>query len=290
MYSLRPYHQFSSEIVPPTCMYQLKKICEVEVLQDSAVATPIKEEKLEELLGRQNVLLGKLKVLQDDVACQLSQQATNMGCIRELVISMDPSHPSSSILLTQSILSSIHPILISSFTHSSVGCADKVKERITPSTNSHDRNRFKFGITYIWKKAPSLPSLLLHPSNQMPILGESNIIKFLFTLITGNHVNKCVVMTTILDDLIDAIDSYRTFGSPTLESILENLEKTISSTSQPQSPSPWLFGGEEVGAGDVMLWGVLKSSNKSSKNLPKNIQGWFEGCGRKFGGLSVAGK
>ena len=77
---------------------------------------------------------------------------TNPDVINEIVICMDPSNPSSSILLAQSILSSIHPILISSFTHSSARCLDKVNSRINSSPSAHDRNLFKFGIAYIWKK------------------------------------------------------------------------------------------------------------------------------------------
>ena len=41
MYSMKPYHEFSSEILLPRCMYNLEPICDVKLLQEDAAASAV---------------------------------------------------------------------------------------------------------------------------------------------------------------------------------------------------------------------------------------------------------
>lgn len=107
--------------------------------------------------------------------------------------------------------------------------------------------------------------------NNSSIYGESNIIRYLNSLLVGE--NKSINQNVLLNDLIDLCTNQLKFSNDSKinSNYLNNLNKILKS-------SKWLLSNDQLTIADVYVWSVLKQklNNKIDLKSTENVNKWIQ--------------
>lgn len=116
------------------------------------------------------------------------------------------------------------------------------------------------------------PVLIVNPLAQCPIIGEINILRYLFRLLRNNiYYNELdAIQATKIDSLLENIHLLMFHGNPKQQySLLQQLHEDLANQH--------FVVGDQWTIADVLLWSSL-TLLKRAESAPANVQKWFKKC------------
>ncbi|KAG1687144.1 Aminoacyl tRNA synthase complex-interacting multifunctional protein 2 [Nymphon striatum] len=302
MYRLPEIYNKAEQIPLPTCMYTLPNVTSTTDFsnEQSQNTTDFSNEnvnhvKLKEIEDKQKKILEQLHQLKDSVENVYNKVVVkssinlpeNVECsvrnefrvpIHDVVIYASPDYPPLSLLLVKQLLAKETTVMVSKYTHSSIQkplnpfIQKFMSEDELQSKKQLTRLENKLAISLIWKDVGADPVLIVNPLSQYPIIGELNILRYLFRLLRNHtYYNESdAIQATRIDSLLENIHLLILHGNSKQQySLLQQLNDDFAN-------QPFVAGGQWTIA-DVLLWSSL-TFHQLAKSVPSNVQTWYKNC------------
>ncbi|XP_028395150.1 aminoacyl tRNA synthase complex-interacting multifunctional protein 2-like [Dendronephthya gigantea] len=286
MYKIKPIYDNSDLVIElPTCMYKMKNIHE-----DSSDDTAIDNPELLELISHQETVLKELEKLKLEIdqigediglssktkpaakATSAKEPPTTPAPIScNMVVKTSPKDPPFSVYLLYQ-LALKHGLDCSTMSHTHSSLPGQVPDNIQKLFDNSCCRNSDICLRFIWRSDILAPNLMISIANQSPILGESNILRFLARQFLPDLYNahSPLQIATIDDWLSSAIQFTSTKDG---ETFIQNLNTHLGKHN-------WL-SGDAISIADIYCSVALIKSN-SNRKLPKNVSKWMANCRKEL--------
>jgi len=271
MYKQPPVLDLHCDVKLPTSMYTYPK-----------VFTPQKDAcDLVGLQQRQESIIHQLQHLVsqiDDLRAQLKQPAaskpTNQtipplltlkdGCVLDIVISCNPSHPCLSLLPLAQLLQSTAKLSTAQHTHSSV-IHNNIPAMFTQFTNHVNRADSNICLTLVWKQVDDV-EFIVDPIHERALLGETTLARYITNYLPDVGLTNDPITDTHMDHLIDTLYNTITTGnSKDKAGAVRHLNTVLGSAA-------WILGAR-LSLVDILVWSALSNTDINITSHT-NIQRW----------------
>ncbi|KAJ8319330.1 hypothetical protein KUTeg_004421 [Tegillarca granosa] len=188
----------------------------------------------------------------------------------DLVISVNPNSPPLSLFVLYELLKQQYKVGAKTYVHSS---AVNVPEKLTSiftNDGTKERGDNHLMITVIWKDVSNGPTLMVEPHRQTPIIGESNIARYLMRLLNPNYDTDDIAKVTQIDEWLD------TANIQVLQGNTKEKSAAVRSLNSRLGRNDWLVGSR-LSLADIVMWSALNQSNQVS-DAPANVKKWLKLC------------
>lgn len=111
---------------------------------------------------------------------------------------------------------------------------------------------------------------MVEPHRQTPIIGESNVARYLMRLLNPNYDTDDIVKATQIDEWLD------TANIQILQGNTKEKAAAVRSLNSRLGRNDWLVGSE-VSLADIVMWSALNQTNQAS-DAPANVKKWLKLC------------